>query len=334
MFTFGSVNDRKHYLAGHVATFVVNTVRGRGEPTSFSSPTIKVLNKDKTSIILVESDMVKAPEGFFFFDWDIPETLSAGDYWVIFSSELDGQIIERSQLIKIVEDKTKITNSQVVNAKRETELSIGLFYLIKSAQEIPVEYELGRIKPNRVTVNFTFPNWNKFYNRLTIYRNNEEVTSGYEISYEKGQVTFDSALLNGEFVHADYNFSWFNGEEMSAFLYLALQEVNVMPPGSNRNLGNAPELWFPAIIYGGARNALRRLIFDLSYQQNKLVYGFPEGFDTAIENFKTLKENYEQDFQEMAKWAKRYKWPKIGLIIAPEFTMPGGRSRWFRFLFT
>jgi len=120
---------------------------------------------------------------------------------------------------------------------------------------------------------------------------------------------------------------------------LALNELNNVPPGTSKNLGSAPALWYPAILYGAAKNVYRRLIHDLSYQQPKLVYGYSGNADgsgtwkDAVDNFRFLKENYEKDFAETSKNAKRNVWPAIGVVVASEFTMPGGRSRWFRYMF-
>jgi hypothetical protein len=214
---------------------------------------------------------------------------------------------------------------------------VGLFYMIRETQEIEVEFEQAKIASNGLVANFSFKNWNVFDPNITLYRNKEIMTSGFTIDYDLGRVTFDSALTEFDTITADYNFSWFTGEELATFLTFAVQEINVFPPGSNKSLANAPESWYPAIVYGAAKNVYRRLIHDLSYQEPRLVYGFNGkdggGYEKSIENFKYLKENYEKDFEELKKWTKRGVWPPIGLIVAPEFTMPGGRSRWFRYLY-
>jgi len=295
------------------------------------------------TVILPTINMDRAPEGYYFLDWEVPTNLTAGQYVAVFSSDLEGQVFEKSQLISIkAMANTALITQQILNQNKENELMVGLYYMVKETQEIPVWHEQGLIKNNGLKACFTFDRWNIFYNKTAIYRNDEQMTDGFTIDYDGGEVTFDSPLTEFDTVHADYNFSWFSGEEMSWFMNLALQEINVTPPGSQYSIGTIPITWSPGVIYGAAINVLRRLIHDLSYQQPQIVYGLhPDqygsggggGLANGLENFKYLKENYEKIFESLKKDIKRANWPSIGIIVAPEFTMPGGRSRWFRYLY-
>jgi len=327
------------YVQGTKATFIVSTIRARGEPSGFTNPQVRVEDSTETTTVLADSDMTRAPEGYYFYDWDVPAALTPGTYVATFSSDLLDVTYEKRQQITVIEN-AGIPTQQVLNGNAESDMIVGLYYMIKETQEIPVEYEQAKVSANGLRAIFTFDNWNAFYDKLTIYRNGEVVNSGYTIDYDNGEVIFSEALTEFDTVHADYNFSWFKADELMTFLRLAVNEINLVPPGGGaRTIGNAPEIWYPAIIYGAARNVYRRLIHDLSYQQPRIVYGVgadgsgANGVDKAIDNFRYLKENYEKDFETAAKNAKRNIWPSIGAVVASEFTMPGGRSRWFRYMY-
>lgn len=336
MFPLRPITSPGTYAQGMLATFIVTTVRAIGEPAGFTNPYIRIETTDGTSTILANTAMTRAPEAYYFYDWEVPSSLTPGTYKAIFSADLESQTYEKAQTITIIAN-TSLPTQEILTSNTESELIVGLYYMIKKSQEIPVENEQAKISANGLKAIFTFGNWNIFYNKTTIYRNFEEVNTGYTINYDSGEVIFDSAIGEHETITADYNFSWFTAEELSVFLKLALHELNTIPPGTSKTLGNAPEIWYPALIYGAAKNVYRRLIHDLAYQQPKLVYGW-DGEDggtwkDAVEGFRTLKENYEKDFEEIGKNAKRSQWPTIGVVVAPEFTMPGGRSRWFRYLY-
>ena len=336
MYPLRAITAPGTYIAGTLASFTITTIRSKSDPTGFSNIKMRVQNNAMDTVILEDTPMLRAPEGYYFLDWDVPEITEAGTYVITFSGDLKDQTYEKSQTITIIANPGVI-NQNILNSNTENQLMIGLYYLIKESQEIDVEFEQAKISSNGLVANLSFKNWNVFNPNITIYRNKEIITSGYTVDYDSGRVTFDSALSEFDTINADYNFSWFSGEELNSFLNVAIQEVNIFPPGTARTLGNAPESWYPAILYGSAKNVYRRLIHDLSYQKTKLVYGFNGrdggGYSDAITNFKDLKENYEKDFEELKKWTKRGVWPPIGMTVTPTFTMPGGRSRWFRYLY-
>ena len=336
MYPLNPITSPGIYAQGTLATFIITTIRSRGEPAGFANPFMRIESLDGTSTVLENIEMTRAPESYYFYDWEVPSDLTPGTYKLIVSADLESQTYEKAQIITVISN-SGLPTQQILTANTESELLVGLYYMIKSTQEIPVEEEQAKISSNGLKATFTFDKWNIFYNKTKIYRNFEEINSGYTINYDAGEILFESALGEHETIHADYNFSWFGAEEMSLFLQLSLNEINMVPPGSTKSLGDAPELWYPAIIYGAAKNVYRRLIHDLAYQQPKLVYGYDgEGggnWKDAVEQFRTLKENYEKDFAELSKNAKRNLWPSIGIVVTPEFTMPGGRSRWFRYLY-
>ena len=73
---------------------------------------------------------------------------------------------------------------------------------------------------------------------------------------------------------------------------------------------------------------------DLHFQEPAKVFGGMDRADKLMGSFDTLKKNIEEDLNN---WYEQKKFgPYLGLTktyTTPEFTLPGGRSRWFRYLF-
>jgi hypothetical protein len=86
-------------------------------------------------------------------------------------------------------------------------------------------------------------------------------------------------------------------------------------------------------LYGAAKDALRQLMLCVNFQQPAQVFGGPEQAAKAFANFDTLKQNYEKDAEKLLEQKKLGPYPKSRMVVTPEFTLPGGRSRWFRYLF-
>jgi hypothetical protein len=47
-----------------------------------------------------------------------------------------------------------------------------------------------------------------------------------------------------------------------------------------------------------------------------------------------LKKNYEESFKGFLDAKKLGPYPKSVAVVTPEYTLPGGRSRWFRYIFS
>ena len=89
-----------------------------------------------------------------------------------------------------------------------------------------------------------------------------------------------------------------------------------------------------AAIVVSAIKAIQRLVFGLNFQERALIFAEkPENVQAAINNFKALYADYNTLWIEVKKEVKTLKLPSIGQISVPEYTLPGGRSRWFRYLY-
>jgi hypothetical protein len=135
-------------------------------------------------------------------------------------------------------------------------------------------------------------------------------------------------------INADYNFRWFSDEQLDRFLSNGLHQLNSYPPHTSRTLMTVEDKYIPAILYAAAVDAMRALMFCLNFQQPQQFFGGREAAQSAFGQFDTLKKNYEET---MIKFLENKKLgPYAGLtkaVVVPEYTLPGGRSRWFRQLF-
>ena len=109
--------------------------------------------------------------------------------------------------------------------------------------------------------------------------------------------------------------------------------MNTYPPHSGYNLDTLPDRYFTTVLYGAIKDALRTLMGCLMFQQPAQVFGGTEEAAKAFSNFETLKQNYEKDWDKLVEQKKFGPYPKTRMVVTPEFTLPGGRSRWFRYLF-
>jgi len=273
----------------------------------------------------------KAKVGFYVFDWSIPENQAVGNYKITWTYTVDGT------------QRTEVQNAIVVGDIVDTELYTGLPYeirlglesYIECAQNIPVYFEQSRPSVDSKTFRFTFPRWNQT-SGVKIYRNQKEIViDGLNINYFKGEVTFSNPLTSYDILNADYNFRWFSDVELQGFIVNAIRTLNSYAPHSGYNIYNIPDRYIPVVQKQAAVDAIRKMMMCLQFQQPQQIFGGAEGAAKAFENLRTTKENYESEIKII--YEQKKLGPYVGLtrtIVTPEFTLPGGRSRWFRYLFS
>lgn len=181
--------------------------------------------------------------------------------------------------------------------------------------------------------NFAYKNWLKDPKPL-IRLNNRIVDDGWFADYE-GRVYFDRMMTPEDVVHAKYNFAYFSMEEMLGFLQLGLDMMNSLPPASRTYsaLISMPKEWEACVLLWAAITALRRLIFGLNFQEKSIIFGTPEQVQQAIAHFQALLTEYMAVWTEQSKNAKTKILPNMMQVVTPEYTLPGGRSRFFRYMF-
>jgi len=172
---------------------------------------------------------------------------------------------------------------------------------------------------------FAYKNWNQ--EPAPVVRvNNRVVDDGWHLDYD-GKIYFDTLMTPEDSVVVSYNFAYFAQDELLSFLRMGLSMMNSVPPASSAytSLDNAPRIWYAGILLFAAVTALKRLIFGVSWQERRIIYGRPEDAQNALSAWQDLYKSYMETWTEYAKNVKTLKLPGIALSIQPEFTLPGGR---------
>jgi hypothetical protein len=284
---------------------------------------------------------VKENKGIWYVDWYVPDDLPPGTYYDIWKYKWESQLETETNIFEITVNKmSRFINSSApaivykiddVAASMMNDLSNVFIY---EAMHIPVYWEQGYRTGNGKIFNFAFGNWNQDP-RPTVRINQKIYPDGWVANYN-GNVTFNKIMDMEDMIYAQYNFRYFTDEEILDFLQVGLMAMNATPPSSltYRSLTNVPFDWRYGILLYAAIQALRRLVFGLNFQERALIFGErPEDVQNAINNFKALYSDYNALWIEVKKEIKTLKLPGISQIVMPEYTLPGGRSRWFRYLY-
>jgi hypothetical protein len=185
---------------------------------------------------------------------------------------------------------------------------------------------------------FAYKNWN-CDPRPILRFNNRIVDDGWYSDFD-GRIYIDGLTMPEDSVNVQYNFRYFSDEEILGFLRFGLKMMNTAPPASvhYRNLATMPAEWDAPVLLYAAVLALKRLVFGLNFQEKFVIFTRPDDPNSAasaIANFKDLYQEYKSTWDEVKKDVKTRKLPDPGIMIyvTPEYTLPGGRSRFFRYLY-
>lgn len=279
--------------------------------------------------------------GCWYVDWFVPATLPIGMYYDIWKYQWTLDLPQEIETFEITVNKfdTYINSTSPAIVYEVGSMAAGMLndlanIFIYEAEHIPVYWEQGyRIGDNK-TFNFAFGNWNQ--DPRPIIRVNQKIHPSGWFSNYNGKIMFDKPMDLEDMIYAQYNFRYFSQEEMLDFLQSGLMAMNATPPSSQtyNSLNNSPFAWRYGILLYAAIQALRRLVFGLNFQERALIFAEkPELVQNAINNFKQLYSDYNALWIEVKKEIKTLRLPAIAQISVPEYTLPGGRSRWFRYLY-
>jgi hypothetical protein len=181
-----------------------------------------------------------------------------------------------------------------------------------------------------------YPNWVRDPRPITRV-NNRIVDDGWHVDWN-GKIYFDGIMAPEDSVNVSYQFAYFSDEEILSFLNLSLQIMNSTPPASivYSNLNNMPIEWNAPVLLYAAVTALKRLIFGLNFREKAVIFTRPDdpnAAQQAIQNFKDLYTDYSTLWTEVSKNAKTRKLYGMAMYVTPEYSLPSGRSRWFRYMY-
>jgi hypothetical protein len=187
---------------------------------------------------------------------------------------------------------------------------------------------------------FAFKNWNQDPRPIVRLNNTRIVDDGWHADYQ-GKIYLDRLMAPEDYINVSYNFAYFSNEELLAILKHSLQMMNTLPPASQQygTLEQAPLSWDGPILLYAAAQALKRIIFGLGCQEIQLIFGGPDNINSEeaarayAESLKGLYADYIDLWKEAAENVKSKRLPGIAIAVQPEYTLPGGRSRWFRYLY-
>lgn len=318
------------YAQGQVATFTAQFVTVSGMAIDVPDATIAIYGTS-SEVILAPTPMTNVITGFYFYDYTIPGSLPILTYTVRISGTVLGVPSATVQYLTVVQAGTPTDASLT---QKQSSFVAALEVYLGQAQRIPVMHELARRNKAGDVFQLSWPRWN--LSNVDIKVNEQSVVDGYSVDFDTGTVTFDTPLHKSDKVHAWYNFRWFTQTDELRFLNDALGQINLEPGGTGiaYTLENMPLSYVGLLMLGAQKNAYKRLVFDLQYQQPQTVFGGREGAKDAASNFMALKENSEKEFERDKKQIKKAVYPRMYMVVQPEFTLPGGKSRWFRYLFS
>jgi hypothetical protein len=324
---------------GSLTSFYVNLTDLNGLSVNADGFVTLRIEDVSGSTLVGARNMENIRVGYYVLDWSVPFDFPISrTNKVVATATVDGATVTVNYGLTVVESEGEVQMSggevRFASSSALDDILGAIFYRLKAAQQIPVYGEQARLTAKTGAARVTFGHWNQS-TAPVVRRNTNEVDSTlYTLDYN-GRVYFADGLSKHDRVNVDYNFSWFERAELAEFAGLALQEMNVTAPGTGWDFTSMPSLWTYAVVNGAVAYALRRLIFDLAFQEPRMVYDTPknEGSRFAMEAFKGLLEDAKTTFEDQKIKVKRSRWPTPGLIVTPEYTLPGGRSRWFRYLF-
>lgn len=323
-----AAGDTLVFAQGQTATITAQFVTSpAGMPVDVPDATIEIFGSGGD--VLPPTPMLRADVGFYYYNYAVPNSLPPNTYTIRITGTVLGTPTAMTAYLMIVlaGTPTPVTSSQTAAALiAELETYIGM------AQRIPVKRELANRDATNTVYSFTWPRWNLGNNK--IWLNNRQVTTGYTADLNTGVVTFDKPLDDTDKVEASYNWRYFTMQDEVTFLHDALTQINLEPPGTNFTIDNVTDPYFGVLIMGATKNAIKRLLFDLIFQEPATIYGSPERTQQVVSQLQSLKENNEKEFATDKKQIKKAKYPAIASVVQPEYTLPGGRSRWFRYLFS
>jgi hypothetical protein len=329
------VTTKGSFQAGTAGLFCFTFSDIEGSLFDPSDINLTILDRDGNEITTGEA-ADRLSLGYYVFEWEIPSDQATGLYSIRIdytTEQIDGSTDAYiTETFIVSESDIDIIDPIVITYRTFLE------YLIGQVQRIRINHEIGRLNRARTMAVFTFPRWNQPAG-CNVYVNGtlKDPGDGYEVDFLKGHITFSSVLSEFDEIHATYTFRWFTDSEMDAFIAEAVNVFNQYPPHTVFSLGTLAVYYGRAgvtVAHQAAVFALRRIIMDMAFQDTAKIFGGMDRADKLMSALMALKQNFEESLKEW--YAQKKYGPYVGLtrtLSVPEFTLPGGRSKWVRSMF-
>jgi hypothetical protein len=324
----GSTDIRGRFEPNKTGTIFLRVSNFEGRGVNAEEMLVDILDSTGATVITGTPD--NPGDGVYAWDWEVPDDQANGEYFAQWIYSIDGTTYSDFQKL-IVSDKA---DGSILYSGRVVEMRQALSAMITYAQAIPVYREPAKSSRDRKTFEFTFPRWNPSAG-VRVYRNDIIVKSGYTIDHFNGKVVFDVPLTVYDRVEVGYNFRWYSDEQLDRFLSNATHLYNLTTPVTSMNLVSLNEMWIGVVLYGAAVDAIRNLMLSLQFQEPQLVFGGAERADKVFTNLEGLKKNYEETWKYALEQKKLGPYKGLTRFMSsPQFSIPGGRSRMFRYMFS
>ena len=318
-------DEKGSFVVGEIGTLLLRITDFEGNPVNPSGIMITI-TRDSDDSIIKYAHPEQVRDGFFAYEWLVVTGTLPGKYNIMWEYTTDAGDGVEFQTVDVLLPSDNID----IYSQMKVDLIKMLEAYIPCAQNIPVYFEQARPSEGSQTYQFTFPRWNQT-SGLRVYRNKQMINQGFEVDYFHGKIVFDDRQTKYDVINADYNFRWFTDEQLYDFMLQALREINIAPPYKTWNFeslftNTEAMQYISAVMYGGARNAIRTLMLCLQFQEPEEVFGGPEKAQQKFSNMNVIKENYEKSFDKIIQNKKFGRYPSTRMLITPEYTLPGGRS--------
>lgn len=199
--------------------------------------------------------------------------------------------------------------------------------------------QLSEVTPIYKTINATFnPIEYSRDGNIVEYPGGNNYPLGLRVKYDyAGRMYFIDDLDSPVSIHpydtifATYSVKMFTSQHMNSALYMALQTINSQPGASKyATVASAPYYYDPAIVFGACYYLIRALLVSLTGRQRRLLLEDPDA--KIIEDLRNTANMYKEEFEKLLEKLPIARYPGVRGIVVPEFNMPGGRSRFFRYI--
>ncbi len=333
-----AVQDRNSAVQGEVVRLYRTFVFDGNLRDLPSEPTVEVVKEDGTELATLTAQ--SESNGLYYADWTVPVDLPVGKYYDRWTYTYDDlEFDTETSYFQVYTADTFLSFSGSTSSNKMTNRMLNLVRALENdfiyeTQHIPLYWEHGMRTADASKLNFAYGNWRDDPKPL-VRRNGKLIAEGWVADYN-GNLFFQNSPNENDDITVTYTFSYFSKDELAGFINEGLRAMNALPPSSwsYNSVNLTPQYWDYGILLMAAVHAMRRIVMGLNFQERAIIFGEdPERSKAAQSNFQQLYQDYSATWKEVAEGIKKAL-PTIGAVIVPEYTLPGGRSRWYRYLYT
>ncbi len=324
------VNSTGTFIPGTKATFWFTFVSLEGQVYDPFDSSISISDASGT-VLISDTAITKVELGKWAYFWTVPSSATPGRYTSTLTYLVE--TFEGTTTETLVENFVIVERGTNGPTLRTEASRSFLETLIGRIQRNTIFHEPVRLNNARTIGKLSFPMWNQTAG-VDVLLNGEPRESGFTIDYWRGRIEFDNALGTFDEVMISYNFRWFRNEELDSLIEQGVNEVNLWPPQTMYTIENIPDRWVIVGLYAAAINVLRRWMMDIQFVEPSKLFGTIQRAQEVFGNFDIIKKNYEDNKNKALEQKINFEYAGLTKsVTVPEFTLPGGRSRWFRYLF-